>query len=471
MWALAQGEKSLSTSPYDALSSLDGRYRSELTQVASLWSEKSLNRARVQVESGWILALSNAGILKLSKNAQLILSKWFAGQELESLLEQVKDHETKTAHDVKAVEYAMVDGLKVVLGEQETIKLRPWVHFACTSEDINNLAYALLLKQTRDQVILPKMNQLVESLKNLAVTYADVPMLSHTHGQPASPTTFGKEIAVFCFRLRRQIERLSKQVIFGKMNGAVGAFNAHMVSFPKIDWELLTKRFIESDLMLTQNPLTTQIENHDSLVEYLESIRHFNQIVLGLDRDLWTYISMGYVVQRVVEGETGSSTMPHKVNPIHFENSEGNVGLANSLLSHLSEKLLISRLQRDLSDSTVMRSLGLCFGYSVLSWSSCLKGLARIDLHKEYVMSDLQANWEVLGEAVQTVLRAHGVTDAYERLKLATRGLPLSRSSYLTLIDQQAELPEDVKQSLRLLTPQSYIGIAPKLAQNVKSMS
>lgn len=471
MWALALGEKSLSTSPYDALSPLDGRYRSELTQVASLWSEKSLNRARVQVESGWILALSNAGILKLSNNARVILNKWFAGQELEALLERVKDYEAKTAHDVKAVEYAMVDGLKVVLGEQETITLRPWVHFACTSEDINNLAYALLLKQTREQVILPKMNQLVESLKNFAVNYADVPMLSHTHGQPASPTTFGKEIAVFCFRLRRQIERLSKQVIFGKMNGAVGAFNAHMVSFPKIDWELLTKRFIESDLMLTQNPLTTQIENHDSLVEYLESIRHFNQIVLGLDRDLWTYISMGYVVQRVVEGETGSSTMPHKVNPIHFENSEGNVGLANSLLSHLSEKLLISRLQRDLSDSTVMRSLGLCFGYSVLSWSSCLKGLARIDLHKEFMMSDLQANWEVLGEAVQTVLRAHGVADAYERLKLATRGSPLSRSSYLTLIDQQAELPEDVKQSLRLLTPQSYIGIAPKLAQSVRSMS
>ena len=448
-----------------ALSPLDGRYHKQLEPLRASFSEAALFRYRVAVEIRWLLALAAepaiAEIKPFSKDTSAELERVIATFSEEDAA-QVKSIEAETNHDVKAIEYWLK---KRLAGDPEATRVAEFVHFACTSEDINNLAYALMLKEGRDRVLLPALDRVIEALATLAVKLADAAMLARTHGQPASPTTLGKELANVVHRLRRSRRSIASVSLTGKMNGAVGNYNAHLAAYPDFDWERFARTFVES-LGLEFNPYTTQIEPHDSLAEQFDAIARANTVLLDLDRDLWGYVSLGYFKQKAKAGEVGSSTMPHKVNPIDFENSEGNVGIANALLRHFSEKLPVSRWQRDLSDSTVLRNVGVALGHSLLAWESCLKGLGKIEADPARMLEDLEASWEVLAEAVQTVMRRHGLPDPYEQLKALTRGKRVDREAMRAFIRGLA-LPDADKARLLELTPARYTGKASELARKL----
>ena len=449
--------------PTEALSPLDGRYAGRLASVRHLFSEAGLMRERVRVECAWILALSAgpaAGALaKLPSAARDLLTnlcKDPAGTDVEA----IKRIEARTNHDVKAVEIWLRTELAARGAAPAHLE---WLHFACTSEDINNVAYALMLKIARSSLLLPMLDTIDGLLDSMAQRHADMPMLSRTHGQTATPTTVGKELTNVAARLHAQRTGFARVGILAKMNGAVGNFNAHVAALPHVDWAEFSRAFIES-LGLASNAHTTQIEPHDWIAEYCHALMRANTVLLDLARDSWSYISLGYFKQRPVEGEVGSSTMPHKVNPIDFENAEGNLGLANALLGHFADKLPLSRLQRDLTDSTVMRNLGVAIGHSVLSYGSLTAGLGKIELDAERVAEDLDRAWEVLGEAVQTVMRAHGLPDAYDRLKTFTRGRHIDKAAMREFIGS-LDLPASEKERLLRLEPKNYVGLAPALAR------
>ncbi len=452
----------MSISATEALSPLDGRYAGKLGEVRRIFSEAGLMRERVRVECAWFIALSEGpakqSLSKLADAARAWMSE-FAADPAATDVAAIKAIEARTNHDVKAVEYWL-------RGEMQSRGALPadleWIHFACTSEDINNLAYALMLKNARSELLAPLLSELSAKLGALAARYGGVGMLARTHGQTATPTTVGKEIANVAARLDLQRAGLGRIAILGKMNGAVGNFNAHAVALPLVDWPSFSSAFIAS-LGVTPNLYTTQIEPHDWIAEYCHALMRINTILLDLARDFWSYISLGYFKQRPVQGEVGSSTMPHKVNPIDFENAEGNFGLANALLGHFADKLPVSRMQRDLTDSTVLRNLGVAIGHCVLGFRSLLGGLAKIELDPARVSEDLERAWEVLGEAVQTVMRVHGVPDAYDKLKAFTRGRPVDRAAMRDFINSLS-VPEPEKQRLLALTPGAYLGLAPQLA-------
>jgi len=447
----------------DALSPLDGRYAGKLAAVRYLFSEAGLMRERVRVESAWLLALAAGpaavGLAALPRDARLWLTA-LAKDPASTDVRAIKGIESRTNHDVKAVEYWIRAQLKARGALPAQLE---WVHFGCTSEDINNLAYALMMKGARSTVLVPALNAIGASLDELKERYAAVPMLARTHGQTATPTTVGKEIANIAARLCGQRAGLMRVVIMGKMNGAVGNFNAHVAAFPQVDWPEFSARFVAS-LGLESNAYTTQIEPHDWIAEYCHALMRANTVLFDFARDMWSYISLGYFRQRPVEGEVGSSTMPHKVNPIDFENAEGNLGLANALLGHFADKLPVSRLQRDLTDSTVLRNLGVAVGHAALAYQSLERGLGKLELDAVRLAEDLERAWEVLGEAVQTVMRAHGIPDAYDRLKGFTRGRPTDQAAMRDFI-ASLELPVAEKERLLQLTPGSYLGLAPELAR------
>jgi len=447
----------------DALSPLDGRYAGKLAAVRYLFSEAGLMRERVRVESAWFLALAAgpaaAALAKLPRAARDLLTA-LSKDPAAAAVSAIKQIEARTNHDVKAVEIWLRTELKARGAAAADLE---WLHFACTSEDINNLAYALMLKSARATLLLPMIDSIGGLLDSLAQRHAAAPMLARTHGQTATPTTVGKELANIAARLQSQRAGIERVGILGKMNGAVGNFNAHVVALPLIDWADFSRNFVES-LGLASNAYTTQIEPHDWIAEYCHALMRANTVLLDLARDMWSYISLGYFKQRLVEGEVGSSTMPHKVNPIDFENAEGNLGLANALLGHFADKLPVSRLQRDLTDSTVLRNLGVAIGHSVLSYKSLELGLGKIELDHARVAEDLDRAWEVLGEAVQTVMRAHGIPDAYDRLKSFTRGRPIDKDAMRQFI-ASLELPPAEKERLLRLEPRDYVGLAPVLAK------
>jgi len=450
-----------------ALSPLDGRYASRLAPLRDLFSEYGLIRHRVIIEIRWLIALAESpdvpDVPPFSAQTVERLEAIIRGFDEDHAL-QVKAIERTTNHDVKAVEYFLKE---LCSGIPEVAPAREFFHFACTSEDINNLAYALMIRQAREDVLLPLMDRLVAALTDLAHVHADRALLSRTHGQAASPTTLGKELANFAHRLHRQREQLAAVGVLGKINGAVGNYNAHLAAYPDADWPGIARRFVES-LGLAWNPLTTQIEPHDYMAEMFDALARFNTVLLDLDRDVWTYVSIGYFRQKTVEGEVGSSTMPHKVNPIDFENSEGNIGLANALLTHLAQKLPVSRLQRDLSDSTVQRNIGTAFGYAVLAFESCLKGIGKLEVNEDALSADLDRNWEVLAEAIQTVMRRYGVPQPYEKLKALTRGRQgITRESLHAFIGT-LEIPDDARRALLALKPSGYTGNAAWQARSFK---
>ncbi len=452
--------------PLTALSPLDGRYGAKIAALRPWFSEYALVKFRVRVEVEWLKALADApGIAEvppLSAAARAFLDG-LAENFSPADAQRVKDIEAVTNHDVKAVEYFLKERCAPV---QEIHRVAEFFHFACTSEDINNLAHGLMLAGARRAVLLPAVDRLGERLAALAHDLADLPMLSRTHGQPASPTTVGKELANVAYRLQRARAHIAQVEILGKMNGAVGNYNAHVAAYPEVDWEGLAQRFVQG-LGLAFNPYTTQIEPHDCMAELFDALARLNTVILDLDRDVWGYISLGYFKQKVKAGEVGSSTMPHKVNPIDFENSEGNLGLANAVLRHLAEKLPISRWQRDLTDSTVLRNMGVGLGYSLLGIDSCLRGLGKLEANPAALAADLEANWEVLAEPIQTVMRRYGLPNPYERLKELTRGKGgIGRASLHAFIDG-LELPQAEKQRLKALTPAAYIGKAAELARHL----
>ena len=450
-------------SALSAISPVDGRYGERVRELRPLFSEFGLIRQRVRVEMEWFKTLSRRAELTRGKPvgevALRALDTLFESFD-ESDATRIKEIEGGTNHDVKAVEYYLRERLEDL---PELRAHRELVHFACTSEDINNLAYALMLEEARAKVLLPVMDDLVAALRAIALRHAGRAMLARTHGQAASPTTLGKEMAVFVSRLQRQAGEVARVAVRGKLNGAVGNYNAHVFACPDLDWPRIAEAFVEG-LGLEFNPCTTQIEPHDWMAELFHALMRFNTVLLDLCRDVWTYISLGYFRQRPSEGEVGSSTMPHKVNPIDFENAEGNLGIANALLSHLASKLPVSRLQRDLSDSTAMRNIGTGIAHSLLAWRSCLRGLARIEVDDAAMERDLETAWEVLAEPIQTVLRLYGVEDAYERLRRATRGRAVDRIALDALI-RELEIPEEAKTRLRALTPSAYTGCAERLAK------
>jgi adenylosuccinate lyase len=450
-------------SPLAALSPLDGRYARTVDPLREHFSEQALIRYRVRVELAWLQALAAERSIRELKPFSRKTSQEFARlvkDFSERDAEHIKNIEAETNHDVKAIEYWIKAKLAKNAEVQRSIE---FVHFACTSEDINNLAYALMLKESREQVMLPKLDQIIAALRALAHKHAARPMLSRTHGQPASPTTLGKEMANFSGRLVRARARLARVEVLGKINGAVGNYNAHLAAYPDFDWERFCRRFVER-LGLDVNLYTTQIEPHDWIAELLEAYAAGNTILLGLDRDLWGYISLGYFTQKLKAGEVGSSTMPHKVNPIDFENSEGNAGVANALLRHLADKLPVSRWQRDLSDSTALRNLGAALGHTLLAYAACLRGMAKLEVDGARLAADLDANWEVLAEAVQQVMRRHGVPEAYEKLKALTRGKRLDREQLAAFV-KTLPIPAEAKKRLLALTPAGYTGLAAELAK------
>ena len=451
--------------PLSALSPLDGRYHKQLEPLRVILSEAGLIRARVRVEVEWLLALADepgiAEVPPFSRGAVDALRGLVAGFS-EADAERVKAIEATTNHDVKAIEYWLKER---VAGRKELERAAEFIHFACTSEDINNLSYALMLSEARDWVILPAIDRLVETLATMARAHAALPMLARTHGQPASPTTLGKELANVVHRLRRARETAAAVSLTAKINGAVGNYNAHVVAYPEVDWEAFARRFVEA-LGLKFNPYTIQIEPHDGIAELCDALARLNTILIDLDRDVWGYISLGYFRQRVVAGEVGSSTMPHKVNPIDFENSEGNVGVANALLRHLADKLPVSRWQRDLSDSTALRNAGVALGHTLLAYGACVRGLAKLEADPARMAEDLEANWEVLAEPVQQVMRKHGVPDAYEKLKALTRGRRLDRRQLAAFV-RTLPIPAAAKKRLLALTPATYTGLAADLARRV----
>ncbi len=447
-----------------ALSPVDGRYASKVDALRPVFSEFGLIRARVEVEVRWLQRLGQiaaiAEVPAFSATADQFLNDLVTNFSLEDA-QWIKDRERITNHDVKAVEYFLKDKASQL---PELAAVSEFIHFACTSEDINNLSHALMLKTGRD-IVQQQMQDVCEAIRALAHQYADVPMLSRTHGQTASPTTLGKEMANVAYRLHRQINQLAAVPLLGKINGAVGNYNAHLVTYPEVDWQANAEVFVTS-LGLAWNPYTTQIEPHDYIAEYFDAVKRFNTILIDFNRDVWGYISLGYFKQRLKEGEVGSSTMPHKVNPIDFENSEGNLGIANALLTHLAEKLPISRWQRDLTDSTVLRNLGVGLAHSAIAYDAALKGIGKLEINAQRLADDLDASWEVLGEAIQTVMRRYGIEKPYEKLKELTRGKGIDRDSLQTFIDTLA-MPEAAKAELKALTPGSYIGNAIDQANKV----
>src|SRR5271154_228024 len=452
----------MSNAFFDALSPLDGRYADKLSAVRRIFSEAGLMRERVRVECAWFLWLASgpaaralAGLPAGAKDFLTALAKDPGATNVAA----IKEIESRTNHDVKAVEYWLRGELQ---NRGATPAQLEWMHFGATSEDINNLAYALMLQSARSTLLLPKLRALQDTLDALAARYAGVAMLARTHGQTASPTTLGKEFANVAARLETQRGAIERVAILGKMNGAVGNFNALVAALPQVDWPAFSAAFVES-LGLASNPYTTQIEPHDWIAEYCHALMRANTVLLDFARDMWSYISLGYFTQRLNAGEVGSSTMPHKGNPIDFENAEGNLGLANALLGHFADKLPVSRMQRDLTDSTVLRNIGVAVGHSVLSFRSLAAGLAKIELDAARIAADLNGAWEVLSEAVQTVMRAHGIADAYEQLKSYTRGRPVDEAAMSQFISN-SRLPEKEKEILLKLTPGTYVGLAPRLA-------
>ena len=449
-----------------ALSPIDGRYAEKTYGLRSIFSEYGLIRYRVQVEARWLEALAaHPGIPEvpaLSADAVQRLNI-IADQLSEQDAHRVKVIEATTNHDVKAVEYYLKEK---IASNEELSAIKEFIHFACTSEDINNLAYALMLRDARSQVLLPALDKLIGALATLSRRYGEQPMLARTHGQPASPTTLGKEMAVFGQRLKRQRQQLAAVAILGKINGAVGNYNAHLAAYPDVDWAGFSGDFVRG-LGLEPSPATTQIEPHDFIAEYFHALMRANTILIDFCRDIWSYISVGYFRQKTVEGEVGSSTMPHKVNPIDFENAEGNLGLANAILGHLTEKLPISRWQRDLTDSTVLRNLGVGVAHAVVAFQAIEKGIGKLDADAYRMGRDLDDNWEVLGEAIQTVMRRYGLPEPYEQLKRLTRGQKLGRDAIRAFV-QDLPLPDADKQRLLAMTPASYIGNAAEQAKALK---
>ncbi|MFM1989708.1 MAG: adenylosuccinate lyase [Pseudomonadota bacterium] len=449
----------------DALSPLDGRYASRVAALRPLLSEAAFVRHRVKVEVEWLIALSDLGLPELPRfgdgaRARLrAIADGFGAAEAA----RVKAIEAVTNHDVKAVEYFLKER---VAGDAELERASEFIHFACTSEDINNTSHALMYSAARDAVLLPALDAVIAQLRGMAHAHAELPMLSRTHGQPASPTTLGKEIANVVARLRLARERLAAVRPSAKMNGAVGNFNAHLSACPDVDWEAFSKGVVEGALGLGFNPWTIQIEPHDWMAELFDAIARTNTILIDLDRDIWGYISVGYFKQKLKAGEIGSSTMPHKVNPIDFENSEGNLGVANALLRFLADKLPVSRWQRDLTDSTVLRNVGNAFGHTLLAWDACLRGLRKLEVNPARLAEDLDACWEVLAEPVQTVMRRYGVPNPYEQLKELTRGKGISAEALAAFVDGLA-IPDDAKARLRAMTPAGYVGKAAELARRV----
>jgi adenylosuccinate lyase len=451
--------------PLTAISPIDGRYAEKTRDLRAVFSEYGLIRHRVLVEVRWLQALAgHAGIAEVpafSQEANHRLNDIVDSFDLDSAA-RVKEIERTTNHDVKAVEYYLKEQIAETA---ELTAVQEFIHFACTSEDINNLAYGLMLIDARTRCILPVMDELIESIRALAHRYADQPMLSHTHGQPASPTTLGKEMAVFAARLKKHRASFAEVAVCGKMNGAVGNYNAHLAAYPNVDWPAMADEFV-TELGLQWIPLTTQIEPHDYIAELFHAQSRFNTTLLDFCRDVWAYISRGYFRQKTVEGEVGSSTMPNKVNPIDFENSEGNLGVANALFTHIAGKLPVSRLQRDLSDSTVLRNLGVGAAHSLIAYQSCLKGIAKLEVNTATLAADLDQAWEVLAEPIQTVMRRHGIDKPYERLKALTRGRPIDRETLHEFIES-LDLPADEKARLLGLTPATYVGDGENLANDV----
>ncbi len=454
----------MSLTTLNALSPLDGRYQTKLDALRPYFSEYALIKHRAWVEVEWLKALAAASELtEIPAFSPATIKELDAAiaNFSESDAAQVKTIEARTNHDVKALEYWLKDKFAA---NSEVNKASEFIHFACTSEDINNLSHGLMLKTARDEVMLPFLANLMARLRELATQLADQPMLSRTHGQTASPSTMGKELANVLYRLQRQEKQLKNNEILGKINGAVGNFNAHLAAYPDFDWEQFAERFVRS-LGLTYNPMTIQIEPHDYMAELYDSFARINTILIDLNRDIWGYISVGYFKQKVKAGEIGSSTMPHKVNPIDFENSEGNLGMANALLRHMAEKLPISRWQRDLTDSTVLRNMGVAFGYTLLAYDACLRGLNKLEINPEKLAQDLDASWEVLAEPIQTVMRRYGIANPYEQLKELTRGKGGINQASLHAFIEDLAIPASAKQDLLAMTPASYIGKAVALAK------
>ena len=452
-------------SSLSALSPLDGRYAAKTDKLRPILSEAGFMHHRVMVEIAWLQALAQAGFAEIkpfSAEAGAHLDK-IAAAFSEQDAARIKEIEAVTNHDVKAVEYWLKEQVKDV---PELVAASEFIHFGCTSEDINNTSHGMMLKAARDTVMLPALQAIVAKLTDIAHTNAALPMLSRTHGQTASPTTLGKEFANVVARLQRAVKRIADVEILGKMNGAVGNYNAHLSAYPGFDWPAFSKDVIESRLGLTFNPYTIQIEPHDYMAEMFDAIARANTILLDLNRDIWTYVSLGYFKQKLKAGEIGSSTMPHKVNPIDFENSEGNLGLANAVLRHMAEKLPVSRMQRDLTDSTVLRNIGVGFGYALLAYDSCLRGLNKLEVNAARLEQDLDANWEVLAEPVQTVMRRYGIENPYEQLKELTRGKGITREALQEFIGKLA-IPQEAKDLLLAMTPANYTGIAAELAKAI----
>ncbi|MDH3355651.1 MAG: adenylosuccinate lyase [Chromatiales bacterium] len=448
-----------------AVSPIDGRYGSKTDALRPIFSEFGLIHHRVLVEVRWLQMLSNhqniSEVPAFSEKTNNQLNELVAKFSVEDA-QRVKNIERTTNHDVKAVEYFLKEKIE---GNTELEAVTEFIHFACTSEDINNLSHALMLREARTQSILPAMDEVIDAVTKLAHDLAEVPLLSRTHGQPASPSTMGKEMANVAHRLKRQREQLITIPILGKINGAVGNYNAHIASYPEIDWQGEAEKFVTS-LGIDWNPYTTQIEPHDYIAEMFDCIARFNTILIDFDRDIWAYISNGYFKQRTIEGEVGSSTMPHKVNPIDFENSEGNLGLANAVFQHLASKLPISRWQRDLTDSTVLRNLGVGVGYILIAYSSTMRGISKLEINEAVISADLDTNWEVLAEPIQTIMRRYGIEKPYEKLKELTRGKRVDAEGMAQFIDT-LELPEAVKTEMKTWTPANYIGNAVKQASTI----
>jgi len=454
-----------SLSELSALSPVDGRYGSKSSALRAYFSEFGLIRHRVLVEVRWLQALSSRNEISevpiFSDSAQKVLNSIVDNFSL-SDAQRIKDIERTTNHDVKAVEYFLKEKVK---DTDELNAINEFIHFACTSEDINNLSHALMLKGGLENVVLPCCKQLIEALKKLAKDYRSIPMMARTHGQPASPTTMGKEIANVVVRLSRQLSLIQSVPMFGKFNGAVGNYNAHLSAYPDTDWPAFSEQFVSS-LGLTHNPYTTQIEPHDYIAELYDAVARFNTILIDFDRDIWGYIALGHFTQRTIAGEIGSSTMPHKVNPIDFENSEGNLGLANAIFAHLAAKLPVSRWQRDLTDSTVLRNLGVGFGYALIAYQATLKGISKLQVNEANLREELDENWELLAEPIQTVMRRYGIEKPYEKLKALTRGKKVNALAMADFIDTLA-LPDSVKQDLKNMTPENYIGDAIRLVDEL----
>ncbi len=455
----------MALSPLSALSPLDGRYASKTDALRPLLSEAGFMHHRVKVEIAWLMALSEAGFPELkpfSAEASALLQR-LANDFSEEDAARIKAIEAVTNHDVKAVEYWLKEKVQHL---PELVAASEFIHFACTSEDINNTSHGMMLKAARDTVLLPSLSNVIARLTEIAHANADVPMMSRTHGQPASPTTLGKEIANVIARLQRARQRIADVQILGKMNGAVGNYNAHLSAYPDVDWPAFSRKVVEERLGLTFNPYTIQIEPHDYIAELFDAVARANTILLDLNRDVWGYISLGFFKQKTKAGEIGSSTMPHKVNPIDFENSEGNLGMANAVLKHMAEKLPVSRWQRDLTDSTVLRNIGVGLGYALLAYDSCLRGLNKLEVNPARMADDLDHNWEVLAEPVQTVMRRYGIENPYEQLKELTRGKGISKEALREFINGLA-IPQEAKDRLLAMTPASYVGLAARLAADI----